>query len=194
LAAKNKITINVRINCSEDTMNNINRILDDFEQLSDEVRSYIHFDFHKVWQEEAKIESKIRDAAFLFKDMAYNVQGLDNNNRGSVLDSCYADKRYQATINYNGEVFKCTARDFKNDSGEGILNSDGTIIWNERYEKRLNIKFKNAPCRECRILPLCGGGCTQAALESEGTDYCVYGFDEEAKTQTIVNRFKTLIA
>jgi len=30
-------------------------------------------------------------------------------------------------------------------------------------------------------------------LESEGIDYCVYSFDENAKTQTVINKFMELI-
>jgi uncharacterized protein len=42
-------------------------------------------------------------------------------------------------------------------------------------------------------VPLCGGGCSQHALEHEGIDYCVYDFDEEAKTKKIVDRFNKMI-
>jgi uncharacterized protein len=74
-----------------------------------------------------------------------------------------------------------TAKDFLNDSGE--------IIWGPKYEKRLNSKFKNKPCLECAILPMCGGGCTQQALENEGRDYCVNDFDENKKLQLVKNKF-----
>ena len=69
-----------------------------------------------------------------------------------------------------------------------------TLCWNEKDEKRLNSKFKNKPCMECRILPICGGGCTQQALEHEGVDYCVMNFDEDAKIQVVRNKFRELIA
>lgn len=90
-------------------------------------------------------------------------------------------------------MFKCTARDSKDNSGEGRLAEDGKIEWNAKYEKRLDSKFKNTPCKTCRILPICSGGCTQHALEHEGVDYCVYNFDEEAKTKVIIEKFKKQI-
>ena len=74
-----------------------------------------------------------------------------------------------------------------------MLNNDGTIVWNEKYEKRLNSKFKNPPCKECRILPICGGGCSQQAIEHEGIDYCVMNFDEDAKTSLVIDKFKSLL-
>ena len=194
LVAKNNLRANIRINCSADTMKNINEVILDFNDLSDIEKKHINFDLQKVWQEGAKIENEMSNTRFFFKDNGYVVSGVTGYDPGTVMGSCYGDKRYQATVNYNGEVFKCTARDFKNGSGEGILNNDGTIIWNEKYEKRLNSKFKNAPCKECRILPICGGGCTQQALEFEGLDYCVMNFDEDAKIQHVINKFKALIA
>lgn len=190
LIAKNKLRVNVRINCSATTMDGIDEILNDFDILSQEEKYYINFDMQKVWQEEEKIETTISSSRFSFRDRGYYVSG---ESIGSIKNSCYGDKRYQATVNYNGEVFKCTARDFKNETGEGILNDSGEIIWNDRFEKRLHSKFKNAPCKECRILPLCGGGCTQQAIENEGRDYCVMQFDEEAKTQIVVDKFKELL-
>ena len=191
LAVKNNFFVNVRINCSMETLAGLNGIVGEFETLTPEERKYIHFDIHKVWQVTEDIEHEMNDYRLYVKEKGFPVQGGYSN---SVLESCYGDKRYQATINYNGEVFKCTARDFKNDSGEGILNSNGMIVWNEKYEKRLNSKFKNSPCKECRILPICGGGCTQQALEHEGIDYCVYNFDEDAKTQMVINKFIATIS
>ena len=165
--------------------------MNEFNLLSEDDRKFIHFDIQKVWQEEEKIGNLIDETKILFRNSGYTVRGVQS---GSVLGSCYADKRYQATINYNGEVFKCTARDFKDNSGEGRLDGNGSIVWNEKYEKRLNSKFKNAPCKECCILPLCGGGCTQQALEHEGLDYCVMGFDEDKKTNVVITKFKELKA
>ena len=190
LIVLNKLHVNIRINCSKETMEDVSDIMNEFNHLSENERKYIQFDLHKVWQEQEQIDNVISDTRFFFRENGYSVSGEAS---GTVVDSCYADKRYQATINYNGEVFKCTARDFKDNSGEGILNNDGTIVWNEKYEKRLSSKFKNAPCKECCILPICGGGCTQIALENAGVDYCVHNFDEDAKTQVVINKFKEIL-
>ncbi len=51
-----------------------------------------------------------------------------------------------ATINYNGEVFKCTARDFKTELKEGDLLDNGIINWNNKYFQRIDSKIKNNPC------------------------------------------------
>jgi uncharacterized protein len=190
LVAKSKLFANVRINISEDTLTGINELLADFNEIDGEDRMYINFDMHKVWQVEKNIEAEINNVRFLFRDADFNSKIAD---AGSVINSCYGDKRYQATLNYNGEVFKCTARDFKQNTGEGQLLADGTIEWNERYEKRMNIKFNNPPCRECNILPLCGGGCSQHALENANREYCIFNFDEQQKMQIVKNIFRELV-
>jgi uncharacterized protein len=191
LAAKNKRRVTVRVNISPNTLINIDDIQREFINLNEEDRAYINFDFHKVWQVEEKIDDEIDNSRLDFKENGFKI---DSGFHDTVVNSCYADKRYQATINYNGEVFKCTARDFKNGSGEGKLNSDGSIDWNERYEKRLNSKFNNPPCKECSILPICGGGCSQQALEHEGIDYCVHDFDESSKVKEVIKNFLTAVA
>lgn len=191
LLAKANLIVNLRINCSPETFNGINEICKDLEVLSDEERSYINVDFHKVWQIEEDLSLELDITRDFFKKNGFQTSPSVSD---SLVNSCYGDKRYQATLNYNGEVFKCTARDFKDNSGEGYLLDNGTIEWNERYEKRLNIKFENPPCKECVILPICGGGCTQQALENEGQDYCIYNFDEEEKKKQVIKKFEVVLS
>ncbi|QES91064.1 radical SAM/SPASM domain-containing protein [Rhizosphaericola mali] len=189
--AKSKINALVRINCSQETLNGINQIVNDFEHLNDEIKKYISFDFHAVWQEMEDLSDQLNESRNFFKQHGLNVQSSVIN---TVQNSCYGDHRNHATINFNGEVFKCTARDFTTKNSEGLLDETGNINWNEKFEKRLNIKFKNKPCLECAILPMCGGGCTQQAIEHEGIDYCVHDFDEEKKMSLVYNKFiETLV-
>lgn len=188
LVAQNGLHTIVRINCSADTK--VDQIIEEFESLSSSEKANLTFDFQKVWQESEEIEKKLLNYRFNFIDHGYQVRsGLSDN----INNSCYADKVNQATINYNGEVFKCTARDFTSGSGEGTLSKNGFIEWNSKLEKRMNSKFKNEPCKECRILPICGGGCSQAAIENENNDYCVMNFDEQAKTQLIIDEFTRIV-
>jgi uncharacterized protein len=145
------------------------------------------FDFHKVWQDDKNIPDETMTATRrYFRKSGFNVAtGVHD----LVLDSCYGDHKNHATINYNGEVFKCTARDFTNANHEGKLEQDGEINWNPKYERRLNSKFKNKPCLECAILPICNGGCSQQAIEHDGVDYCINNFDENKKKQLVIDRF-----
>jgi len=191
LCAKNKFSVTVRINVSEETLSELLDIIPDFEDLNSTEKQYLSFSFHKVWQEEKELEA---DLSAIVKQ--YRQHGLTTSYLGehvaSIRHSCYADKLNQATINYNGEVFKCTARDYISDNREGVLTENGTIDWNSNfYERMFKTRFKNKPCLSCKILPLCNGGCSQHRLEHKNISYCVYNFDENAKMNIVKEKFNT---
>ena len=90
-------------------------------------------------------------------------------------------------INYNGDLYKCTAIDFANTERDGYIAEDGSLIWeNDSLEKRLASKLKNKPCLACRILPLCHGGCTKNSLNASD-EYCMYNFDERQIDQVVLD-------
>lgn len=188
LSLKNNFPVGVRLNISEETIESLPNIIEDFIQLSDSEKKYLNFSFHEVWQEEKDIHDDVQSIVDLFREKGFNslYKGM---NLDTVRNSCYADKKNHATLNYNGEVFKCTARDFESTSKEGQLNAQGVIEWNEKFEERLNSKFKNPPCLNCSILPICNGGCSQQAIEHKGVDYCVNNFDENKKLEIIKDKF-----
>ncbi len=190
LLAKNNIKVIVRVNCTDETLEGLDEIMNSFINLDKSIKKNLSFTFHRVWQTEQKLENDVSYYIKKYNGKDFNVNGVSLD---SFRDSCYADKRNQALINYNGEVFKCTARDFKSENREGVLNDEGKIIWNNIFEKRMNIKFKNKPCQTCSILPLCGGGCSQAALENINEDYCMYDFDENKKKQLVLDTFLTRV-
>jgi len=181
---KYNIHVICRINLSKETINeDLIQIIGDFSDLSESERKQISFSFQQVWQEETDLNDEILKTIEYFKN-----NGLQTNYArfsDTVQCSCYADKRNQATINFNGDVFKCTARDFKTENREGILMDDGNIQWNEKYIERMNAKFKNPPCLKCSIMPVCNGSCSQKAIENKGKEYCVNSFDEKKKIDII---------
>ena len=106
LLAKNEINVTVRINFSENTLLNISKLADFFSKIEKKHLKYLLFDFHQVWQEEKDLTLELNTALDYFKSI-----GLDTVQRDDVdtfKSPCYADKKNHATINYNGEVFKCT--------------------------------------------------------------------------------------
>ena len=192
MLAKNGLDVNVRINFTRTTLDNIEKVADFFKDFPREVLSKITFDFHQVWQDEDDLEDLLELKIEYFKK--YNLISTSRDEIDSFKSPCYADTKNHATINYNGEVFKCTARDFASAIKEGDLLDDGLIEWNEKYNKRLESKIKNKPCFTCKILPICGGGCSQISMENEGKEYCVKNFDENRKLQLVKNRFLNLVS
>jgi uncharacterized protein len=188
LLADNNFKVTVRVNYTEDNLDGLEEILDDLSGLGDESRKNVNVTLQKVWQEKNEnLGEKVNSFMNLVKILGFATShGILADN---VRYSCYADKKNHATINYNGEVHKCTARDFSSDNKEGILTENGEIEWNQKYETRITAKLKNKPCLECAILPICGGGCSQKAMENLGKDYCVNFFDEDRKKSIVMSRF-----
>jgi uncharacterized protein len=188
LLASRDCTVTVRINISDQTVAGLFNIADDFSSFGDELMKKITFSFQKVWQELKPIDAGIDASIAYFRRLGYKVNYIGGR-ADTVRNSCYADKKNQATINYNGDVFKCTARDFTSETKEGVIDIDGNLTWNELEQKRMSAKFQNKPCLRCKLLPICNGGCSQNALENEGRDYCVYDFDEQKKNDVIYHKF-----
>ncbi len=188
LCLTNKFKVGVRINISEETISSLLYVIDDFKDVSIEDREYLIFNFHEVWQEKKDLTTEIKRISEEFRNNNFATRYKEDV--VSLNNSCYADKINQAVINYNGDVFKCTARDYETKSREGVLEESGVITWNETLQKRMyDTRFKNKPCLECKILPICNGSCSQKRMENDGIDYCIYNFDEELKLNVIKERF-----
>ncbi|MEO0581441.1 MAG: radical SAM protein [Bacteroidota bacterium] len=192
LLCKNQIRVTVRINYTEETLDRIEELIPEFSDLKESEKEYILFSFHNVWQEKKPNTLKLEKIITNFRKHDFTTDSLFTS-FDTLRDSCYADKKNQATINYDGEVFKCTARDFKADEREGVMTEEGAIVWNEKYEKRMNSKFNNSPCLSCRIQPICNGGCSQQSMENIGSDYCVVEATGMEKNDIIVSRFKQIL-
>lgn len=194
LCLKNELSVIARINISEETISDLLKIIDDFKDLTLEEKDFLTFSFHEVWQEEKNLTADISGIVDEFRRNELKSTYIGESN-ASIRNSCYADKLNHATVNYNGDVYKCTARDFESGSREGVLDEHGAITWNEKFQKRLyDTRFKNKPCLECKILPICNGGCSQHRMEHEGVDYCIHDFNEESKLQIIKEKFFSRMA
>lgn len=159
----------VRINFDGKTLAGISEILKDLDPLP---RENVEIGVHKVWQ----VSDDTIDYELLFDFIHYaNQKGfvVDYSPLWGVLTHCcYADNICQAVINYDGNVFKCTARDFTQERREGYLDEEGNIIWSaSKVIKRMSTRAPNI-CRECLLYPSCYGICSQNLLESNDSDEC----------------------
>jgi len=159
------ITVCVRINYDVQTLKNIKNIINDFSENS---KKHIRIDFQRVWQIECTDEMRqlLLEAKEEFKTAGFYSDFWAY--RPLTFRCCYADSYNYYVINYNGKVFKCTARDYGDDMVIGNLQPTGIIDWNEGklgkiYEKAT---FENERCESCNMLPLCMGPCIQKNYES----------------------------
>ncbi|MBD0402558.1 radical SAM protein [Flammeovirga sp. EKP202] len=189
--------VKARLNYTKDNISNISMVATDFEDISEySFMNQLTFDYHRVWQDDAmdgiaEIAKEEKDKIVEKGFMAHTSYAPNN-----VLDSCYADKRNSVVINYNGDIYKCTAKDYKKENREGFLNGHGDLIWeNDFLERRMASKFKNKPCLSCRLIPICNGGCSQHALEflSMEKEYCVYHGDEQEKNKVVEEKIREIL-
>ncbi|WP_165026679.1 radical SAM/SPASM domain-containing protein [Dysgonomonas sp. ZJ279] len=166
----------VRINFTMDSFYDITSIIDSFP-LS--VRNKITILLQQVWQDKDKDKLDIKEfeeAKLTFEKAGFRVEKNILNCAGYT---CYADKFKQAVINYDGRVFKCTARNFEKEKEDGVLTEDGQIMW---HNDKLPIKiakatFENDICMNCKYLPVCFAPCSQKMYQvHRGDDFNKYCF------------------
>lgn len=191
---KEKINVLIRINYTAENIDSTKLIVDDLADIPEENKQYLSISFHQVWQdiEINDIDHKVKEVMEVFKKHQLIPEGDEVELIEGLANPCYADKKNEAVINYNGDVYKCTARDFTEDNKYGTLNNDGEIEWNEKIVTWETLKIQSKACQNCRILPLCGGGCHQINLEAKGLNICQMGYDSAKKDEIIMNRLSKL--
>lgn len=197
LLITNGFFVRLRINYTDKNVDGTYQIADEFRDIAEDIKkSYLIMDYHRVWQDE-KIDntfSVVDENIGKINELGVPVTSKYSPN--NVENSCYADKRNSAVINFNGDIFKCTARDFTTAKRAGYLNEAGELVWENNYlERRMDIKFRNKPCLSCKIMPLCNGGCSQHALEhfEAGTEYCVHSGDENEKMNIVRTKIDEIV-
>lgn len=184
--------IRLRFNYTPSTLDSFVDVLSFLETLPAEVRINIHCGFHQVWQtvnSDKEIKDKANRLAALYVKNGINAS-TDNTFTRYV---CYADRPSSCIINYDGDVYKCTAREFDPMIREGVLKSGGDIEWNNRYSRRLTCRYSNQVCNECNIMPICNGGCSQHKIERDNITGCPEGMDCAAKNNYLVGWLKTML-
>lgn len=178
--------VGVRFNYTAKSIPSFIDVVKDFSHLPQEQKQLVNFTFQRVWQDNEGDADQVGQQVEHI-ERAFEQAGLFVNNAKSyIVPYCYADGVNTAVVNYNGDLFKCTARDFAPKSKEGTLAADGTLRWNERLRKRMSIRHGSDTCLQCRIYPICHGGCSQMKLEApDGISSCPKGYDDD-KIQEIM--------
>lgn len=192
LAASN-IDVIVRVNYTKENADGMLSVLESFKNIGDETKKHLKFDFQRIWQDRtaSKDETEIKIGAFrrLFSENGFSI--LPNFIPHDVRNPCYGDKTNHILINYDGNVFGCTARDFIPCNSIGKLDKSGNINFNtDIVQKRNTAKLSKPVCQECRIAPICGGGCKQRALESLHSEECTFGYSDEDIDSMILDIFE----
>ncbi len=144
------VEINIRCNYTLNNIESFRELINEFKTYTD--YSNFYFDFHRVWQEK---ETSILKSK-LIEIQQYTINTLSKNHLLTIKPTrCYADNYHNIIINYDGGIYKCTARDFNDRHIIGHINKNGTITQIFRKIEDRNSKFILPCCKECKILPIC---------------------------------------
>lgn len=166
-AINNGVMTTIRCNYTLENIDSFIDLLDDFSEYSK--LPNVRCTFNKVWQEnESKELQAKREQIRRIVVEKYGFKSNINSYNGDSIIPCYADYNNNIVVNYNGDVYKCTARDFKPENRLGKLSSTGEIIYNNNAEIR-NEKKYTKQCYKCKMLPICTI-CFQK--RSESADRC----------------------
>lgn len=152
----------LRINFDDNTFRDYKDLVQKILSLDKEK---LTVSIQKVWQVDASSidYEKVFNFIEQLQEEKVNVSFLDFS-RGET--TCYADKLNSIVVNYDGNVYKCTARNFSEDGRLGEIQEDGAILWN--YERLGKHCFCTTPskCQKCKLFPSCPGICSQKIIES----------------------------
>ncbi len=183
--------VSVRLNYQNKSMLSFIDVIDSFREYAGHDECRLSFCFQQIWQDAThcgnteKYVDTLLDVKKTFK--AAGLRVVDNTD---IPTRCYADKPNCVVINYDGNIYKCTAQDFKEKMSEGYLDEDGEIHNNSRYYERMNSKYANKHCLSCKIYPLCFGGCSQKLLFNH--DQCYRNLDNHGIIAVIRQRIQHL--
>ena len=186
--------VTLRINYTTKVVDSTEEIVDIISGWPQQCRERINVDYQRVWQDRKEslqdaTYAKVRELRRRLNSEGYRT--ANNRLMDYVRESCYGDKRNEMLVNFNGDVFACTARDFKSDGRLGHLAPDGDIEWDGTLrEDRMSAKFVKPVCHECRIAPICGGGCRTRCVEHAHHDGCNLGYTPEEIDELIIERFE----
>lgn len=182
------VHIVLRINYDRQTLKKIQDIIKDIDEKN---KHCIRVDFQKVWQVSCteKDINLLRDVKEQFR-----LNGLISDYwafNPRKFHKCYSDKYHHYAINYDGKIYKCTARDYGDDKVIGLLLPGGNVAWNDELLGQYFSKstFENERCLACKKLPLCMGPCIQKNHDSLVNDTplpCDYDYVQYALESFII--------
>lgn len=189
-ALKHGIYINYRFNYTNQNILSFKILLQQILEDSKGFEDKFNIVFQKVWQEQRTelMTKNLNEIKSFLKGKKINCNLLGSK---AISHFCYADFENSYVINYNGDIFKCTARNFTSDNKIGTLNNDGNIDYNTNYMIRKSRQF-TSDCQNCTILPICTI-CSQERLEHSIDHHCPRPMSKESKERSVFERYQKLI-
>lgn len=170
----------LRINATKENIRSAFEIPLYFNDLKDNEKMLLQILVQQVWQD---AKNDILDSILELYEEFIKIGIAPWHRRFNyITDICYGDSAHSCVINYDGKIFKCTALDFDKKYVESEITADGKLNFKDSFFRKLELKKKNPNCINCRIRPICNGGCYKTVLQAKDEDYCLYKTDEEKDT------------
>lgn len=165
----NNYVVCLRINCDDHTLDHAQELLDSIDFVDPQ---HFFIRLHKVWQVDSSDIDYGRFIEFIAMAHKKGIYAEFHPLTAMKDHVCYADIYGCMVVNYDGNVFKCTARKFSVENAEGVLTQDGSVLWNvEKTQRRMSC-FAPVVCRKCKLYPSCQGFCSQHKLEVNERSEC----------------------
>lgn len=197
------VFIILRVNYDDQTLKQCD-MMSIFESIPVEYRNKVSIDFQRVWQTSKNHSNKNEMRLDLYdkcSELGFQQQGVSNSFHVGKSHKCYADRLCYGEINYDGKVYRCTARGYDDEHVMGELMENGIIKWDEKKMAHHLGKstFDNDMCLACKYLPLCLGPCSQKVAETSKENLknvCALNgcevFPEEVITEYYEQKMKVL--
>lgn len=185
------MSVMVRFNYQSKSVLSFLDVIDSFRDYAKIYEDKLVFCFQQIWQDVVRCENaQIHDETLNNVKKSFKEAGLRVAGNMESPTRCYADNTNSIVINYNGNIFKCTAMDFKERNREGVLDAEGNVHYSVKFHDRMKARYANKTCLSCIIYPLCYGGCSQKLLHN--SDKCSRDLNKEGITEFIRQRILLL--
>jgi uncharacterized protein len=179
-----KVDVHLRINYSNA---NIQELFEVLEDIPTHLRTRLTISLHRIWQTQDEEEQVgVAEIYVRLKNQGFNLDA--HRLLLGKREVCYADRDTQLLINYDGNVFKCTARDFVPENRLGYLDKNGNLVFEgERWVQRKKQNVWNNPrCANCNLVPICLGACSQLQFENKNVP-CILN-DKNAEVEVFMDQ------
>lgn len=184
------IPVLLRLNITHKNIHTIPDIPADFASFSNEIKNNITLTCQQVWQDvsNGKLNTKFLS---IYKQFA-NIGIMPSEMTLDVLrESCYADRLNHVLVNYNGDLYKCSALEYTGKDNIGNIHTSDVIdILSKNFQEFIKLKKISNECEHCRIYPLCARGCYKRVMISKKG--CLY--PTESQKDSIIYNNLDLIA
>ena len=166
-----KKNVVIRINSSKDNIADIEETIKDVKPFSDEIYCGFLSEFKGYNDGFSSCLSCQQYSTLLTQKIypLYEKYGIKIYNAFGKMSPCTICTENRFVIDCNLDVYKCETLVNQQDAKVGVIDNDGKIHLNNNFYKQMSLSpMLNLKCRDCRILPYCGGGCVGKAYVNRG--------------------------